>query len=137
MTTGLRQREGEKQMRLQGKVVVITGAGSGLGRESAQLFSREGARVVLADIDTHRVETSAKLVEGAGGDAIAVTADVRDEAQVAAAVDTAVREFGQLDVMFANAGVITEGYGTIPIDELTSEAWHDVMEVNTTGVFYA
>jgi NAD(P)-dependent dehydrogenase (short-subunit alcohol dehydrogenase family) len=120
---------------LKNKVVIITGGGSGLGRESSVLFSKEGASVVVADISVDRANATAKLVEDQGGRAVAVRADVRDEADVMAAVDVAVDQFGQLDVMFANAGVVGDGGMTTPIDRLTLEQWNDVFAVNAVGVF--
>ena len=85
-------------MKLEGKVALITGAGSGLGRQAAQLFSSEGARVAIVDIDADRAEQASKLVEQQGGDAIAITADVAVKGQITAAVDAAVDQFGKLDI---------------------------------------
>ena len=77
-------------MKLEGKVALITGAGSGLGRQAAQLFTAEGAKVAIVDIDADRAEQTLKLVEQRGGDAIAITADVAVKDQITAAVDAAV-----------------------------------------------
>lgn len=124
-------------MRLENKVVIITGGGSGLGRESSQLFSSEGAKVVVADVSSERANQTVKLVEQNGGTAIAVTTDVRVETDVEAAVSAAVSEFGRLDIMFANAGVVGEGSMTTTIDQLSAEQWNGVFAVNTTGVFFS
>jgi len=121
--------------RLENKVVIITGAGSGLGRESALLFAAEGARLALADVDTERVEATAAAVRAEGGDARAITMDVTDEASVRSGVAQAVEHFGGLDVMFANAGVQVTGYPDVPFEELTVEQWHRVLDVNLLGVF--
>ncbi|HTK64644.1 MAG TPA: SDR family NAD(P)-dependent oxidoreductase [Pseudonocardia sp.] len=123
-------------MRLQGKSVVITGAGSGLGRECSLLFAAEGANIVCADVSAERVAAVvAQINAGTGGAAVGVTADVRDEEQVAAAVAKAVDEFGRLDVMYANAGIMVPGFGRVPLEELSVEAWETTLGVNLTGVF--
>ena len=95
--------------RLAGKVAIITGAGSGLGRESSQLFAQEGAKVVVMDLLGDRAEQTVKLVTEAGGTAIAVEADTRVEADVKRTIDTAVKEFGKLDITWANAGIVSRG----------------------------
>ncbi len=92
-------------MKLADKSVVITGAGSGVGRASALLFASEGARVVVADVQDAWAAETVRLVAEAGGTAVAQHCDVTDEDQVAAAVAAAVSSFGRLDVMFNNAGV--------------------------------
>jgi NAD(P)-dependent dehydrogenase (short-subunit alcohol dehydrogenase family) len=122
-------------MRLQDKVVVITGAGHGLGRESARLFASEGAKVVVTDIvDTH-VKTLADEINGSGGQAVAARADVTSEDDMLAAVNTAVESFGRLDVMFCNAGIPEVGFGTVEFVDTTLENWNRVIGVNLTGVF--
>lgn len=124
-------------MRLEGKTAVITGAGSGLGRETSFLFAREGARVVVTDLLVERADAVAAQIKEQGGEALSLRADVRIESEVAAAVDAAVSTFGQLDIMFANAGINVPGRGTVPFDELTAEAWQEVNGTNLTGVFFA
>jgi hypothetical protein len=123
-------------MRLDDRIGIITGAGSGLGRASALLFASRGASLVLVDVNGDRAEESAKLVAEAGGVAVPFTADVRREGQVAAAVDAAVAQFGRLDIMFANAGIMTPGLGAVPFEELTEEAWRATLDVNLTGAFF-
>jgi NAD(P)-dependent dehydrogenase (short-subunit alcohol dehydrogenase family) len=127
----------EEHMRLKDKVVIITGGGSGLGRESSVLFAEQGARVVVADVIADRGEQTAKIVHDRGGEAIAIRTDVRVEDDVRNVVDEAVKEYGRLDVMFANAGHVGDGSMFTPIDELTIDMWNDVMSTNTTGVFFA
>ncbi|MFN8025477.1 MAG: SDR family NAD(P)-dependent oxidoreductase [Acidimicrobiia bacterium] len=122
-------------MRLEGKVVVITGAGAGLGRESALLFAGEGARLALADVDRERVEATAAEVREQGGEAIALRVDVADEAEVQAGVKATVAHFGGLDVMFANAGVQVTGYPTVAFEDMTVEQFHRVLDVNLIGTF--
>lgn len=124
-------------MRLANKVAMITGAGSGLGRESALLFAREGARVAVTDIVDRRAKETAALVQDQGGDAIAIKADVTVEAEVAAAVDATVEHYGTLDVMFANAGIPARDFGLAPFDEVTEQEWDEVHDVVLKGTFFA
>lgn len=124
-------------MRLQDKIVLITGAGSGLGRESALLFAREGATVVVTDVRSERAERVASEIGAAGGKAIGLQTDVRSEQAVAEAVDTAVDQFGRLDVMYANAGVGPVGFGSVRFEDLTEEDWDAVDAVNNKGVFFS
>jgi NAD(P)-dependent dehydrogenase (short-subunit alcohol dehydrogenase family) len=113
---------------LEGKVALITGAGSGIGRETALVFADEGARLVLADVDQRGCEETAGLV----GEAVAVRCDVTDAAQVEALVATCVERFGRLDCAFNNAGI---GGESATLAEYPEEAWHRVIAVNLTGVF--
>jgi len=124
-------------MRLQDKVVVITGGGAGLGRECALLFAEHGARLVISDVVEDRAARVADAVTAGGGDAIAVRCDVAVEDDVAALVAAAIDSYGKLDVTFANAGIPVPGFGTVPFEETTAESWHKVIDVNLTGVFYA
>lgn len=119
--------------RLEGKVAIVTGAASGIGRASAILFAKEGASVVAVD-RAREVEDTARTIESAGNTAIALTADASSETAVAAMVDTAVKRFGTLDAIYANAGVI----GTSkPAFELSAADWQDVIDVNILGVYFA
>jgi NAD(P)-dependent dehydrogenase (short-subunit alcohol dehydrogenase family) len=124
-------------MRLANKVAMITGAGSGLGRVSAQLFSREGAKVVVTDVQESRAKETVELVTEAGGDAIAIKADVTVEAEVAAAVAATVEHYGKLDVMFANAGIPAKGFGLTPFEDITEAEWDETHDVVLKGVFFA
>jgi len=112
---------------LHDKIAIVTGAGAGIGEAIARAFSAEGARVVVSDIDLARAEKVAATLPGA----LAVGADVRDEAQVQALVERTVAEYGRLDVVVPNAGIAT----TVPLTELTFAQWRDVMSVNLDGVF--
>lgn len=123
-------------MRLNNKVAIITGAGSGLGRESAMLFAHEGASVAVVDIDEQRAKEAVALIDGQGGTAIAIAADVSVEGTVEAAVASTVDHFGRLDIMFANAGVTVPGRGAIAITELTEAQWDEVVDINLKGVFF-
>ena len=114
---------------LQGKVAVITGAGSGIGRAAALLFAKAGARLVLGD-KTEAVHDTARLVTVAGGTAVAQQMDAGVETDVAAMVSAALAAHGQLDVAFANAGI---SGGLAGIFELTPEAFAEVLRVNLIG----
>ncbi|AZG45481.1 SDR family NAD(P)-dependent oxidoreductase [Gordonia insulae] len=124
-------------MRLQGKIVVITGSGSGLGRDAASLFASEGATIVTSDIVPGRAEAAAKEVEAAGGTAVAIDADVRKEADIKNLVSQTVANFGRIDVMWANAGIPEPGFGSQPFIDSSLEDWDNIFRVNTTGIYLA
>lgn len=119
--------------RLQGKAAIVTGAGSGIGRASAILFAREGARVLAVD-KTDAVRETAAEIKAAGGTALAMTADAGAEADVRSYVDHALREFGQIDVMFANAGI---SGGLTPLFDVSVEMFSEILRVNLIGPFLA
>jgi 3-oxoacyl-[acyl-carrier protein] reductase len=119
--------------KLQGLVVVITGAGSGIGRASAVEFAREGACVVAADLNASSVEETANQVRTAGGQAEAVAVDVTKFEQVEGMVQTAVGRFGRLDVLFNNAGL---PQGFTAFEDSTDELYNRIFDVNVRGVFY-
>jgi 2-keto-3-deoxy-L-fuconate dehydrogenase len=118
--------------RLQGKSAIITGAASGIGLATAGWFCREGASVVLADNQAERVQREAATLRDAGFRAVSVVVDVTRSDQVRTMVELAVREFGRLDVVFANAGI---GY-TGDLLATTDADWDRVMDVNAKGVFF-
>lgn len=106
--------------RLRGKVALITGAGGGIGRATAELFSKEGARVVIAEYDSGTGQQAADAITKAGGEALFVQTDVTDETSVVNAVTETVRHFGALHVLYNNAGGSTMADGPLteaPIDE--------------------
>lgn len=119
--------------RLEGRVALITGAASGIGRASALLFAQEGARVVAVDRAAD-VEETAAAIKRNGGTALALVADASAEPAIAGAVDRAVQEFGTLDVVYANAGV---SGGFKEFLTLTPQDWIDVLSVNLIGVYLA
>jgi NAD(P)-dependent dehydrogenase (short-subunit alcohol dehydrogenase family) len=119
---------------LENKSAVIAGAGSGVGRATALRFSEEGARLVCADIRPEWAKETVRLVEEAGGTAVAVECDVSREADVIAAIDTAVEHFGRLDIMFNNVGVPTPRLGAL-LEDHTVEDFDRLAAVNLRGVF--
>jgi len=122
-------------VRLLDKVVVITGAGHGLGREASRLFAAEGAKVVATDVvDTH-LRSLVDEIHAAGGHATSARADVTDADDMAAAVQTAVDHFGHLDVMYCNAGIPEVGFGTVAFVDTPLANFEKVVAVNLTGVF--
>jgi NAD(P)-dependent dehydrogenase (short-subunit alcohol dehydrogenase family) len=117
---------------MQGKVAMVTGASTGIGRAAALAFAREGAHVALADVDRERGEETAAAVEGLGVDAIFIRADVSDGSSVADLVRGTVDRLGRLDFAFNNAGI--EGMQA-PTADCTIENWNRTIAVNLTGVF--
>jgi len=118
-------------MRLQYKVTLITGAGSGIGRSTALLFAREGASVIVNDVDEVKgLETVREIIEK-GGEALFIKADVTQPEAVKTMVDTAIAEFGRIDVLFNNAGI--SGVGAL--HEIEPETWDRIMSINVKGVF--
>lgn len=124
-------------MRLENKVVMITGAGSGLGRESSRLFAREGAKVVVTDISESRAKETVALVHEEGGEATAIKADVTVEAEIEAAVAATVDTYGKLDVMFANAGIPAKDFGLTAFEDITEAEWDETQDVVLKGIFFA
>jgi NAD(P)-dependent dehydrogenase (short-subunit alcohol dehydrogenase family) len=120
--------------RLEGKRAIVTGAGSGIGRASAELFAREGASVLAVDRSEAAVRETADRIAAAGGRAIAVAADAGSQPDVEAFVARAVAEFGGLDVVYANAGI---SGGDVPLLEQSVELWQEILRVNLIGVFLA
>jgi NAD(P)-dependent dehydrogenase (short-subunit alcohol dehydrogenase family) len=119
---------------LSGKVAIVTGAGSGIGREAARLFAKEGAQVVVSARRSSRLDTLVGEIERAGGRAIAVVGDVASSETHVDAVAAATARFGGLDIAFNNAGTT----GVVrPITELSCADWSDVIATNLTSAFMA
>lgn len=115
---------------IKGKVVVITGASSGLGEATARLLSAEGSIVVLAARRSDRIESLAQELTSQGGQALAVTTDVTDRQQVKALVDRAVETYGRIDVILNNAGLMP----LAPLEKLKTDEWDQMIDVNIKGV---
>jgi NAD(P)-dependent dehydrogenase (short-subunit alcohol dehydrogenase family) len=120
-------------VRLEGKVCLITGAGGGMGRVAAQRFASEGARVVVAEYAEAAGQETTRLVQEAGGEASFVRADVSSEAGARAMVEHAVATYGRLDVLYNNAGIMPEADHSVIDTDV--ETWDQVMAVNVRGVF--
>ena len=129
-------------MRLENKVAIVTGGASGIGRATVLKLASEGARVAIADIES-QMELAAKVVDevkNAGGNAIAVAANVAQRAQVEAMVETVVKQFGRLDILVANAGITKDAF-TIrktkegEIKKMSDEQWDAVLGVNLKGTW--
>ena len=116
---------------LQDRVVLVTGAGRGIGRTIAETFARDGATVVALDLGTDDVEQLASDLSAEGATVVPAVADVRDATAVQAVVDAAVERFGRLDVLVNNAGINVEGR----LEELDAAAWDRCFEVNVRGTF--
>ena len=117
---------------LSGKVAIVTGASSGIGRAAALRFASEGARVVVGARRGDALADLVKEIERAGGEALACPGDIRDEAHAAALVDGALDRFGALDIAFNNAGSV----GTMgPVTAMSLTDWQDTLDTNLTGAF--
>ena len=115
---------------IEGRAIIVTGAGRGIGRSIAEGLARAGARVVIADIDPKTAEATAAEIRDAGGQAIGLAVDVTDRASTSALIARAVSSFGRLDAMFNNAGIAQ----VKPFNDITEADWHRVMDVNAMGV---
>ena len=118
---------------LKNKVALVTGGGSGIGRAVAQVWAREGAKVVVSDLDVAGGEETVKLVRAQGGDAIFVATDVGKAADCEALVNATVAHYGRLDVACNNAGI---GGPSAPTADYPLDGWAQVMNITLSGVFY-
>jgi NAD(P)-dependent dehydrogenase (short-subunit alcohol dehydrogenase family) len=112
--------------------ILVTGAGSGIGRATAQLFAKEGGRVAVVDQNEADAYATVSLIEDKGGEALAVAADVSREADCRAMVERVVRAYGRLHIAFNNAGVGASGFAVADEEEV---AWDRLIDVNLKGIF--
>ncbi|QQK74814.1 SDR family oxidoreductase [Salicibibacter cibarius] len=118
-------------MKLKEKVAVVTGAGSGVGRAIAQRFAREGAKVVVSDMDIDAAKETLSGIEARSWVAFAHRADITREEDVEHLIDAAIEHFGTFDILVNNAGIMDN---MVPAAEITDELWHRILDVNTTGM---
>ncbi|MBW2674071.1 MAG: 3-oxoacyl-ACP reductase FabG [Deltaproteobacteria bacterium] len=119
-------------MRLKDKVAIVTGSGRGIGEGIVLRFAEEGAKIVINDVNEADANAAVEKVKAAGGQAVAVIGSVASREVVQNMVDTAIKEFGTLDIMVNNAGITRD----VMLHKMTDEQWDQVVAVNQTGVFY-
>ncbi|WP_248804782.1 SDR family NAD(P)-dependent oxidoreductase [Pseudomonas sp. MWU13-2100] len=117
---------------LSGKVAIVTGASSGIGYETAKLFAKEGAKVVVTARRQAELDSLVAEIENGGGQAIAVAGDIKDEKLAPRLVEIAVGRFGGLDIAFNNAGSTGE---SASVPDISTEAWHAILDTNLTSAF--
>ena len=118
-------------MRLKGRVAVVSGSGNGIGKGIASRFAREGALVVVNDIDPSRVDDTVREIRDQGDEAFGVAADVSDSHQVKTAFETVRKKFGRLDILVNNVGIVRDGF----IRNMTDDDWDRVIRVNLRSYF--
>ena len=119
--------------RLDGKVAIVTGGGSGMGRATAILFAKEGAKLVVAGRRTENLEETVRMIREAGGEAIFIKTDVSQTEDVKNMVKTTVDTYGKLDILFNNAGIVEQE--VVPMHEVKEEDFDKVVAINLKGVF--
>ena len=119
-------------MRLANKVVFISGAGSGMGRVAAQLFAREGARIIANDYNAAGLNETADLVRAQGGEIAAAVGDVSKDEDVRRCIQAGVQRFGKLDVLYNNAGVALSGDASVLT--MSDDVWAQTLSINTKGI---
>ena len=118
-------------MKLKDRVAIVTGGARGIGKAIAFTFVREGARVVIVDVDQKSLEASKEEIEKMGGEALAISCDITKSSEVNEMVNQVQKTFGRIDILVNNAGIIRRG----TIDTVTEEEWDRVIEVNLKGTF--
>jgi NAD(P)-dependent dehydrogenase (short-subunit alcohol dehydrogenase family) len=122
-------------MRLENKVALITGAGSGMGQAAAVEFAREGARVAMSDINEQGLTETARLVAEVDGVCLSIVGNVADAGDVANMVDRTVDSYGALDVLYSNAAIYLPNRGDAPVADLDEDVWQRIIDVNLKGVY--
>ena len=118
---------------LEGKVALVTGGSSGIGRASAIAFARNGAKVIVADINVEGGQETEKIIKQAGGDAIFIKTDVSKASEVEAMINKTIEKYGRLDCAHNNAGILIRGINA-QTTECTEEDWDRVMSINLKGM---
>lgn len=118
-------------MKLEGKVAIVTGSASGIGKAIAILFAKEGASVIISDLNEEGAREVVKSIEADGGKALAVVANVTKQADIDHMIDTAVETYGSLDILVNNAGIMDN---MMPAAEVTDDMWDKVFAINTTSL---
>lgn len=118
-------------MKLQDKVAIVTGAASGMGKAIAEAYAKEGAKVVVSDMNEEGAKTVADEITANGGTAFAIATNVTKDEDLQQLFDTTIEEFGQLDILVNNAGIMD---GFEPVNEITDARWDMIFAVNTTSV---
>ncbi|MCA1295264.1 SDR family oxidoreductase [Paenibacillus sp. alder61] len=121
-------------MRLKGKVAVVTGSASGMGKAIAELFAREGASVIVSDVNPDGAQAVADAIQASGGTAVALRTDVADLNEINKMIDTAVNQFGTLDILVNNAGIMDN---MAPVGDVEDEKWDLIFDINTKAVMRA
>src|SRR5690606_21596097 len=119
-------------MKLKGKVAIVTGSTSGMGRATAELFAREGAKVVVTGRNEERAKEVVEKIKSEGNEATYVIVDMVKTEDLKKIVDKTIEEYGTVDILFNNAGMLS----TTPIGELSMEEWENVFKVNVTAPLY-
>jgi 3-oxoacyl-[acyl-carrier protein] reductase len=119
-------------MKLSNKVALITGSGSGMGRASAILFSQEGARISIVDVDRKGGEQTVEMVKQKGGDAIFIQADVSKASDVERMIKATLDKYGRLDILLNNAGI---PMSFTPVEEVREDLWDRIIDINVKGIF--
>jgi NAD(P)-dependent dehydrogenase (short-subunit alcohol dehydrogenase family) len=121
-------------MKLNGKIAIVTGAASGIGKAIAELYGKEGAKVIVSDINLKGAEAVASGINGSGGTAKALKTNVGNAKDIDEMIEAAVREFGTLDILVNNAGIMDSFE---PVGDIDDEKWERILNINTTGVMRA
>lgn len=118
---------------LKDRIAIITGAASGIGKASALLFSEEGAKVVIADLNEQAGNEVVQLIKNNGGEALFVKADVSSEEDIKNVIEQTVEKFGGIDILYNNAGIVQQER---PFEEMTTEEFKKIMDINLFGPYY-